>query len=98
MPVDRIANVLGDVDIVLQVSVCVGFGGQSILEPVYRKLEQLRQIKETQKLSFEIQVDGGINEKTYQKAADSGAEVLVAGSMVFLSPDMKKTVIMLKHE
>lgn len=98
MPVDRISHVLGDVDIVLQVSVCVGFGGQSILEPVYRKLEQLRQMKETQRLSFEIQVDGGINERTFQKAAGCGAEVLVAGSMIFHSPDMKKTVAMLKHE
>ena len=96
-PVDAIRHVLGDVDIVLQVSVCVGFGGQGILEPVFEKLEELRKIKEANALSYEIQIDGGINENTYRKAAACGAEALVAGSLIFFSPDMNKTVSMLKR-
>jgi ribulose-phosphate 3-epimerase len=96
-PVETIRHVLGAVDIVLQVSVCVGFGGQDILAPVYEKFRELQSYKEKYGYTYEIQVDGGINERTYQKAAQYGAEALVAGSTVFHSKDMKKTVAMLKN-
>ena len=95
-PVEAIRHVLGEVDIVLQVSVCVGFGGQSILEPVYDKLRELKEYKERYGYSYEIQVDGGINESTYQKAVECGAEALVAGSMIFHAEDMEKTIKLLK--
>jgi ribulose-phosphate 3-epimerase len=95
-PVEAIRHSLGDVDIVLQVSVCVGFGGQSILEPVYEKLRTLKEYKEKYGYYYEIQVDGGINESTHRKVAQSGAEAFVAGSLIFHSEDMKQTVNMLK--
>ena len=91
-PVESIRCALKEADIVLQVSVCVGFGGQSIIEQVYEKLETLREYKARYGYTYEIQVDGGINEHTYRKVLQSGAEVLVAGSFLFGSPDMKKTV------
>lgn len=95
-PVETIRCALEEVDIVLQVSVCVGFGGQKIIEQVYEKLNQLKEIKLRYGLSYEIQVDGGINEHTYQKVLESGAEVLVAGSFLFGADDMKKTVDTIK--
>jgi ribulose-phosphate 3-epimerase len=95
-PVENIRHVLEDVDIVLQVSVCVGFGGQKIIEPVYRKLETLREYKERYGYTYEIQVDGGISEETYARALQSGAEVLVAGSYLFGSWDMNTTVSMIQ--
>lgn len=91
-PVDTIRCALEEADIVLQVSVCVGFGGQKFIEPVYGKLRQLHELKQKYGYTYEIQVDGGINTQTYQKALESGADVLVAGSFLFGSKDMKNTV------
>ncbi len=91
-PVENIRHVLGDVDIVLQVSVNVGFGGQKIIEQTYEKLNALRGFKQRYGYGFEIQVDGGISAETYKDVLDSGAEVLVAGSTLFKAPDMNKVV------
>lgn len=95
-PVESILCALGEADIVLQVSVCVGFGGQKIIEPVYGKIEQLKAFKLRHGLSYEIQVDGGINAHTYARVLESGADVLVAGSFLFGAPDMKQTVDSMK--
>lgn len=91
-PVETIRHVLGEVDIVLQVSVNVGFGGQKIIKQAYEKLEALREYKERSGFRFEIQVDGGISEETYKDVLSSGADVLVAGSMLFKAQDMKSVV------
>jgi ribulose-phosphate 3-epimerase len=91
-PAEAVRCALEEADIVLQVSVCVGFGGQAIIEFVYDKLATLREWKERYGYRYEIQVDGGISEHTYKKALANGAEVLVAGSMLFGAEDMKKTV------
>ena len=89
-PVEAVRCALEEADIVLQVSVCVGFGGQAIIERVYEKLATLREWKQRYGYHYEIQVDGGINGQTYMKALESGAEVLVAGSLLFGAEDMKK--------
>lgn len=91
-PVEAVRGALEEADIVLQVSVCVGFGGQAIIDSVYGKLRTLKELKERYGYRYEIQVDGGIGQNTYKKALESGAEVLVAGSMLFGTQDMKKTV------
>lgn len=91
-PIDAVRMALSEADIVLQVSVCVGFGGQKIIGPVYEKLEKLRELRERCGYTYEIQVDGGISEETCKKALSSGADVLVAGSMLFGAADMKQTV------
>jgi ribulose-phosphate 3-epimerase len=95
-PVEAIRCALEEADIVLQVSVCVGFGGQSIIEYVYEKLKLLKELKQRYGYKYEIQVDGGINVNTFKVALASGAEVLVAGSMVFGAQNMKKTVELIK--
>jgi ribulose-phosphate 3-epimerase len=95
-PVEAIRCALEEADIVLQVSVCVGFGGQSIINCVYEKLKLLKELKLRYGYKYEIQVDGGINASTFKVALASGAEVLVAGSMVFGAQNMKKTVELIK--
>ncbi len=91
-PVEAIRCALEEADIVLQVSVCVGFGGQPIINHIYDKLSTLRELKERHGYRYEIQVDGGINERTYAQVLKAGAEVLVAGSFLFGSADMRKTL------
>jgi ribulose-phosphate 3-epimerase len=91
-PVEAVRCALEEADIVLQVSVCVGFGGQTIIKYVYDKLSILREWKERYGYRYEIHVDGGINADTCAQVMAAGAEVLVAGSFLFGSADMKKTL------
>ncbi len=96
-PVENIRHVLGEVDIVLQVSVNVGFGGQKIIKQTYEKLAALRELRERYAYRFEIQTDGGISRETYKDVLDSGADVLVAGSMLFKAPDMSEAVSKIRN-
>lgn len=75
--------VLGDVDLVLLMSVNPGFGGQNFIESTYRRLDELRNMRTRENLSFLIEVDGGVGLDNIEKTVRSGADVLVAGSSVF---------------
>ena len=82
----RIADVIKFIDIidlVVVMTVVPGFGGQKFMHSEVKKIIELKKIKEEKKLEFEIEIDGGINEKTAQICKKSGANVLVAGSYIF---------------
>lgn len=87
-----IENVLNDADMVLLMTVNPGFGGQSFIESVIPKIKELR----AQMPRLEIQVDGGINEKTAKTAVTAGANILVAGSYVFGADDKAAAIKKLK--
>lgn len=91
-PIENVRIAIEEADIVLQVSVCVGFGGQKAIKSAFKKLQQLYKLRAELGLSFEIQVDGGINQQTYKSAVAAGADVLVCGSFLFDAPDMLATV------
>lgn len=82
-PLRVIEEVLSLVDMVLIMTVEPGFGGQELMPSTLNKVRQLARKRETDKLKFLIQVDGGINEKTAGLAVAAGANVLVAGTAVF---------------
>lgn len=82
-PVMAIQEVLDQVAQVLVMTVDPGAGGQDFLPKTMRKVQQLVQIREKQRLNFKIEVDGGINEATIQLAKEAGADIAVAGSYVF---------------
>lgn len=75
------------IDLVLIMSVNPGFGGQSFIESSIEKVHYLNNIKSKKKLSFEIQVDGGVSDKNAQKLIAAGATNLVAGSFIFNAED-----------
>ena len=60
-----------------------GFGGQAYLSETMDKIRQLVQLREEKGLDFDIEVDGGIDDKTIHAAKEAGANVFVAGSYVF---------------
>lgn len=91
-PVCSLKNVLRDVDMVLIMTVNPGFGGQKYIETMTEKIGELKALREEMGLSFEIEVDGGIDENTVKAAAEAGAEVFVAGSAVFGAPDVKAAI------
>ncbi len=82
-PVDAVDFILGDVDLVLAMSVNPGFGGQSFVAETLDKLRLLRAKIDRTGKSIDLEVDGGINEDTARAAIAAGADVLVAGTASF---------------
>jgi ribulose-phosphate 3-epimerase len=82
-PVDRVAEVLDMVDLVLVMSVNPGFGGQKFLPRACDKLRDVRRMIDAQDRPIDLEVDGGIKAETAPKAVAAGADVLVAGSATF---------------
>lgn len=95
-PVEAIEHYLDQVDLVLLVAVCVGFGGQKFIDAVDEKIRRLAKMRNDKDLHFEIQVDGGINTSNGAEKRALGVDNLVGGSMIFLSEDIKETVRLLK--
>jgi len=82
------------IDLVVVMTVVPGFGGQKFMESEITKITELKKIKDEQKLNFEIEIDGGINNETAKICKSSGADVLVAGSYIFSNnKDNYKTMI-----
>ncbi|MFV0246654.1 MAG: ribulose-phosphate 3-epimerase [Mycoplasmatales bacterium] len=94
--IKEIEHYLELLDLVLIMSVEPGFGGQSYIDSASDKLSRLRQLKEENNYHYIIQVDGGINQDTYQEAISSGAECLVAGSYLF-NDEMDQRIKVLKN-
>lgn len=94
--VDVVFPYLKDISMVLIMTVEPGFGGQSFMETMIPKITELRQEIEKQGLQVDIQVDGGVDSETAVLCKNAGANVLVAGSYIFKSPDTKEAIDILK--
>lgn len=82
-PIDCVDMVLGEVDLILVMSVNPGFGGQSFITSQLEKIRALRQRIDAAGRPIELEVDGGINVDTARAAIEAGADVLVAGTASF---------------
>ncbi len=82
-PASALEPVIGDVDLVLVMTVNPGFGGQKYIHSVTKKIARVREMLDEAGSGAELEVDGGINEETAPIAVEAGARVLVAGSAVF---------------
>lgn len=91
-PLSFLKYILHEVDLVLIMSVNPGFGGQDFIPAVLSKIEALAQEKEKLGLTFDIQVDGGINAETARQAVAAGANVLVTGSALFNAADPQNLI------
>ncbi|AIF43804.1 ribulose-phosphate 3-epimerase [Virgibacillus sp. SK37] len=91
-PAESLLPILSDVDMVLVMTVNPGFGGQSFIHGMLEKIKQLAQWRKEKNLSFEIEVDGGVNSSTAKLCTDAGADVLVAGSAIFNKQDRKLAI------
>lgn len=87
-PVEELDGLLGEVDLVLVMSVFPGFGGQSFMPEVLDKVRWLR----ARGFAGHVEMDGGLNAKTIGACAEAGTNVFVAGSAIFGSPDMTATI------
>lgn len=96
-PVSVLEDIITEVDMVLLMSVNPGFGGQKFIPNTFKKIEQLREMIARNGASALIEVDGGVNPENAPLLQRAGADVLVAGSSVFKSPDMIKAIQELKY-
>lgn len=82
-PVSTLSCVLGDVDLILIMSVNPGFGGQKFIESTVSKVKELAELKRVNGYKFEIEIDGGVTLDNIEMLAEAGVEIAVAGSAVF---------------
>jgi len=94
---ESVSLLLPHIDIVDQLAVDAGFPNQKYNTTINQKLIDLKLMKERHGYTYEIQVDGGINESTAKMAADAGAEVLISGSTLFESSNMEEIVKRLRE-
>ena len=95
-PVNLLADVLHDIDLVCLMSVNPGFGGQKFIPQTLQKTKQLRKMIDEKGLKVQIEIDGGVTLDNAKEILNAGADVLVAGNSVFKSADPKATIAMLK--
>jgi ribulose-phosphate 3-epimerase len=98
--VEVILEFLEKIDLVLIMSVNPGFGGQKFMPEVLTKIKQLKKIQNEKGLSFDIEIDGGINFENSKSAIEAGANILVSGTTIFKSNngDIKKNIELLKSK
>lgn len=82
-PIEAVANVIRDLDLILVMSVNPGFGGQAFIDSQLDKIKQLRKMIDATGKAIDLEVDGGINTETAKLAVAAGADVLVAGTATF---------------
>lgn len=95
-PVETIQHIIGDIDMVLLMSVNPGFGGQKFIPEVLPKIRKVKELAEQKGAEIEIEIDGGVNPETAKDCIEAGATVLVAGSAVYNQPDYAQAISMLR--
>ena len=91
-PVSVLEDIIGDVEMVLLMSVNPGFGGQKFIENTIDKVKRLRQLITEKGCQTLIEVDGGVQGETAPRLAAAGVDVLVSGSYVFGAKDPEQVI------
>ena len=89
---EELEYILGDLDMVLLMSVNPGFGGQSFIDTVIPKAMKLDEMRKRLNPECLIEVDGGVSDKNIQALKDAGVDVVVAGSYVFKHADRAEAI------
>lgn len=95
-PLAAVEEILPYVDMILLMTVNPGFGGQSFIETMVPKVRRLAEMIKEHDLAVDIQVDGGINDKTAKLVTAAGANILVAGSYVYGAEDVAQAIASLR--
>ena len=96
-PLDAVTYVLGDVSMVLVMSVNPGFGGQKFIDAVLPKVTELRRMIDERGLDVDIEIDGGIKVDNVDRAVAASANVIVSGSGIFGTGDYKATIAAMRQ-
>lgn len=96
IPVEDVFPYLGKADFILVMSVFAGFGGQKFIETTYERVRTLKSEIAERGLDCEIEVDGGVSPANAAALAESGADILVAGSSVFKAQDPAEAIRLMR--
>jgi ribulose-phosphate 3-epimerase len=96
-PFEKVEPYLGQIDLLLVMTVNPGFGGQHFMDSMMAKVKRAARIRAERGLDFHIEVDGGIYPDTAAIARESGANVLVAGTGIFQAQDAALAIKELRH-
>lgn len=96
-PVRDLENIIQDIDLVCVMSVNPGFGGQKFIPQTFQKIRALRELITASGSHALIEVDGGVNQSNAAPLIEAGADVLVAGNVVFSADDPKAVIKSLKE-
>lgn len=97
-PIEPYEDLLGELDMVLLMTVEPGFGGQSFLDLVLPKIRRTRTLLDAHGGDIWLQVDGGISQATIERCVEAGADTFVAGSAVYSAADPDQMVRSLKAQ
>jgi ribulose-phosphate 3-epimerase len=95
-PVESIQHIIGDIDMVLLMSVNPGFGGQKFIPEVLPKIRKVKAMAEEKGVDLEIEIDGGVNSETAKLCINAGANVLVAGSAIYDQEDYARAISLIR--
>jgi ribulose-phosphate 3-epimerase len=95
-PISVLEDIIGDLDLVLIMSVNPGFGGQKFIANAYKKIRDLKMLIQVSRANTIIEVDGGVAPDNIEKLLHSGAQALVAGNAVFSTPNPDETIRQMK--
>lgn len=95
-PISLLEDIIGEIDLVLLMSVNPGFGGQKFIEHTYKKIEKLKNMIVQSGSYALIEVDGGVDLNNYKSLIAAGTDVLVCGNTVFSSDNPVETIARLK--
>ncbi len=96
-PVSTLSDILEYIDFVLIMSVNPGFGGQIFIESSIKKIIQLSELRSKMNLSFQIEIDGGIDSKNIKRVSDAGCDMFVVGSSIFNQDNISAATTELKN-
>lgn len=96
-PLSAAEPFLNQIDLLLCMTVVPGFGGQAFMPEVLEKISAAARIRETNGLSYHVEVDGGIDAVTAAACYAAGANVMVAGSSTFRAPDMAAAITAIRN-
>lgn len=97
-PLKTLYPVLDEVDLVLLMSVNPGFGGQSFMPSILKKIERLRKIIDQNQYILEVEVDGGIKIENIGEVSRAGGDIFVVGTGIFKTENYKETMRKLRQE
>ena len=95
-PIDELKNYIEKIDLVCLMGVHAGFGGQKFIVNTFDRLVELKKLIKIKNSSALIEIDGGVDNTNNKKLESLGADILVAGSYIFKSPDINKAISSLK--
>ncbi len=91
-PLESLTYILEEIDYVLIMSVNPGFGGQKFIPSALKKIRALKEMIAAYGLDLPVEIDGGVNLETLPEVVRAGADILVAGSAIFNTPDYAATI------